>query len=245
LIRIAIGTALPITDPTEGRYALISREMATSGDWVTPTLWMDGRQAPYLGKPPFYFWMSTLSIRLLGPTEFAVRLPAIIATALILALMFLLLKRSLGAPAAATGVVITATTGLVFLLVDSVTVDLHLMFFVAGAVRGLLDQGTGGARSRRPAGGDLDRGAPEVGGASRPQLDRGCRAVLCRRPDPFLVIQVDSPRPCRDRPRSRRQSRRNGDRLCRTSPALGVLLRPRSDRSAHPGNNARFNRSGP
>jgi len=133
LIRVGVGALAPITDPTEGRYALISQEMAASGDWVTPKLWIEGEQVPYLGKPPLFFWTTALSIRLFGPSEFAVRLPAIIATIILLALMFLVLKSSHGAPIAANAVAITATTGLVFFLFATVIVDLHLMLFVAGA----------------------------------------------------------------------------------------------------------------
>jgi 4-amino-4-deoxy-L-arabinose transferase-like glycosyltransferase len=64
LIRVLVGAVVPITDPTEGRYALIAREMVTSGDWVTPRLWIEGAQVPYLGKPPLFFWETALSIRL-------------------------------------------------------------------------------------------------------------------------------------------------------------------------------------
>ncbi len=134
LVRMVVGAVLPITDPTEGRYALIAQEMAASGDWVTPRLWIEGEQVPYLGKPPLFFWATALSLRLLGASEFALRLPAMIAATALLALMFLVLKRSHGTPIAATGVVITATTGLVFFLFAAVIIDLQLMLFTAGAV---------------------------------------------------------------------------------------------------------------
>lgn len=134
LIRVAVGAVLPITDPTEGRYALIAHEMAASGDWVTPRLWLDGEPTPYLGKPPLFFWATALSIRLLGPTEFAVRLPAAIAATALLILLFLVLKQMHGNSVAATGVAITATTGLVFFLFSAVIVDLQLMLFSVGAV---------------------------------------------------------------------------------------------------------------
>ncbi len=59
-----------ITRPDEGRYAEIAREMAVSGDWVTPRL----NGIPYFEKPPLQYWATTLSIGLLGPTALAARL---------------------------------------------------------------------------------------------------------------------------------------------------------------------------
>jgi 4-amino-4-deoxy-L-arabinose transferase-like glycosyltransferase len=59
-------------DPTEARYAEISRVMVELNDWVTP--WFD-YGVPFWGKPPFAFWLSAASFKLLGVNEFAGRLP--------------------------------------------------------------------------------------------------------------------------------------------------------------------------
>jgi hypothetical protein len=59
-----------ITRPDEGRYAEIGREMAVSGDWVTPHL----NGIPYYEKPPLQYWGTAISIDLLGPTPLAARL---------------------------------------------------------------------------------------------------------------------------------------------------------------------------
>jgi 4-amino-4-deoxy-L-arabinose transferase-like glycosyltransferase len=40
--------------PDEPRYAAIGREMARSGDWVTPRLWGQ----PWFEKPPLVYWMT-------------------------------------------------------------------------------------------------------------------------------------------------------------------------------------------
>src|SRR5579871_6503231 len=57
--------------PDEPRYASIAREMARSGDWVTPRLWGE----LWFEKPALLYWMSATGFRLgLGP-ELAPRLP--------------------------------------------------------------------------------------------------------------------------------------------------------------------------
>jgi 4-amino-4-deoxy-L-arabinose transferase-like glycosyltransferase len=59
----------PLNNPDEGRYAEISREMAATGDWVTPRL--DG--IAYFEKPPLMYWAGAAMQDLFGPGEWAVR----------------------------------------------------------------------------------------------------------------------------------------------------------------------------
>jgi 4-amino-4-deoxy-L-arabinose transferase-like glycosyltransferase len=60
----------PLANPDEGRYSEISREMAASGDWVTPRL----NGIKYFEKPPLQYWASAASLSAFGNTEFAARL---------------------------------------------------------------------------------------------------------------------------------------------------------------------------
>lgn len=67
----AFPGAFGLFGPDEPRYASIAREMARSGDWVTPVL--DGK--PWLEKPALLYWMGAVGFQLgLGP-EAAVRVP--------------------------------------------------------------------------------------------------------------------------------------------------------------------------
>ena len=59
----------PLSSPDEGRYAEIAHEMASSGDWVKPTVFGLG----YLRKPPFFYWLTAGSFRLFGESEFSAR----------------------------------------------------------------------------------------------------------------------------------------------------------------------------
>jgi dolichol-phosphate mannosyltransferase len=71
----------PLIEPDEGRYAEISREMLTSGDWLVPQL----DHEPFYDKPPLFFWLVAGSFKLLGTHEWVARLTP--ATATLLALL--------------------------------------------------------------------------------------------------------------------------------------------------------------
>src|SRR5262249_311178 len=66
--------------PDEPRYAWIARDMAETGDWVTPRLY--GR--PWFEKPPLLYWGGATFFKLLGEghPEVAARLPSAISALL-------------------------------------------------------------------------------------------------------------------------------------------------------------------
>lgn len=65
-------------DPDEGRSGLIAREVLASGNLLT--LRWGGK--PYYDKPALFFWLVALALKLLGLSEFAVRLPSALAATL-------------------------------------------------------------------------------------------------------------------------------------------------------------------
>ncbi|HWZ97317.1 MAG TPA: glycosyltransferase family 39 protein [Candidatus Dormibacteraeota bacterium] len=66
--------AIGFVGPDEPRYAWIARDMAETGDWVTPRLY--GK--PWFEKPVLYYWMAGASFKLFGVSEAAARLPSAI-----------------------------------------------------------------------------------------------------------------------------------------------------------------------
>ena len=64
--------------PDEPRYAWIARDMAESGDWITPRLY----GSPWFEKPPLYYWSAGICFRLFGVSETTARLPNAIAALL-------------------------------------------------------------------------------------------------------------------------------------------------------------------
>jgi 4-amino-4-deoxy-L-arabinose transferase-like glycosyltransferase len=61
--------------PDEGRYGEIAREMAVSGDWVTPRL----NDLTYFEKPPLQYWLGAATFDVLGVDEWTARLPSAVA----------------------------------------------------------------------------------------------------------------------------------------------------------------------
>jgi len=67
--------SLGLVGPDEPRYAQIAREMAASGDFVTPKL----HGEPWFEKPILYYWMAAAAFKVMGVSELAARLPSALA----------------------------------------------------------------------------------------------------------------------------------------------------------------------
>jgi 4-amino-4-deoxy-L-arabinose transferase-like glycosyltransferase len=67
-------SAVGLVGPDEPRYAWIARDMAESGDFITPRLYGN----PWFEKPPLYYWSAAFSFRLFGVSETTARLPSAI-----------------------------------------------------------------------------------------------------------------------------------------------------------------------
>lgn len=61
-------------DVDASQYASISREILERGDWLHIT----NRHLDYLDKPPLLFWLSALSFKIFGISNFAYKLPSLL-----------------------------------------------------------------------------------------------------------------------------------------------------------------------
>ena len=59
-----------LNEPDEGRYAEIGREMAATGDFLTPRF----NGVIHLAKPPLTYWAIAGGMALVGPNEWGLRL---------------------------------------------------------------------------------------------------------------------------------------------------------------------------
>lgn len=144
--------------PDEPRYASIGREMARSGDWVTPVL--DGK--PWFEKPPLLYW-TTAAGNWVGLTdEWAARLPIALMGFGFLLFFYRTLEREFSARVALTATAILGTSaGWVSLSFVAVT-DLPMSAALNGALlvalfgpQALGARSTGGREARYTAQGYL------------------------------------------------------------------------------------------
>lgn len=127
IARLLMMAVFPLVDTSEPRYAETARIMAETGDWITP--WFEPG-VPFWGKPPLAFWMSALSFRFLGYSDFAARFPAWLATLATLSLMYGFARSQFNIGVARLSVLIYASSLLPFLAAGAVLTDPYLTLAV-------------------------------------------------------------------------------------------------------------------
>lgn len=119
-MRLISMVFFPLVETSEPRYAETARLMVVTNDWITP--WFSAN-VPFWGKPPFAFWMQALSFKWLGFNEFAVRLPAWLATLISAALVYKLASARFGGLAGQVAALIFCSCTLVFVTSGAVITD--------------------------------------------------------------------------------------------------------------------------
>jgi 4-amino-4-deoxy-L-arabinose transferase-like glycosyltransferase len=121
-----LGT-VPLYDLDEGAFTEATREMLSSGNYITPH--KDGE--PRYDKPVLIYWLQAASVKVLGLNELALRLPsAIAATAWLLALWFFV-REHLDQPTATVAALVMALCLQVSLIAKAATADAVLNLFLA------------------------------------------------------------------------------------------------------------------
>lgn len=137
-----------LTHPDEGRYAEIAREMAVTGDWITPRL----NGIKYFEKPPLQYWATAAAYKVFGERHWTSRLWAALTGLLGVAAVFFAGRRLFGpAPGFYAGLVL-ASSALYVGIGHLNTLDMGLTFFMTATALAFLlahSEGTNPVASRR------------------------------------------------------------------------------------------------
>ncbi len=123
-----------LANPDEGRYSEISREMAASGDWITPRL----NGLKYFEKPPLQYWATALAFKAFGEGEHSARLYVLLCgLATLLVTGFTAWK--LHGPAASLGAMLVLVSSPYFMALGGiVTLDMGLTLWTTATFCALL-----------------------------------------------------------------------------------------------------------
>ncbi len=120
----------PLYKPDEGRYGEIPREMAASGDWLTPRL----NGFKYFEKPPLQYWATAAAFKVFGVSDWAARLWTGLAALAGVLMVFAAGNRLYAPPAGAFAAAILASSPLYVLLGQFNTLDMSVTLFLSAAV---------------------------------------------------------------------------------------------------------------
>jgi len=122
--------SFPLFTPDEGRYTEIAREMVASHDYITPR--MNG--APFLDKPILYYWLQSISIRLFGIKEWALRLIPALLGIFGCVMTYMTGRLLFDRKSALLSALILATTPLYFGAAHYTNLDLAVAVFISSSL---------------------------------------------------------------------------------------------------------------
>ena len=133
--------------PDEGRYAEIAREMATSGDWVTPRL----NGIKYFEKPALQYWVTAGAYRLFGEHHWTARLWSALTGFLGILFTAFAATRLFGREAGLLSAAVLGSSLLYTLIAHMNSLDMGMTFFMGGALMSFLlaQQDAASARTNR------------------------------------------------------------------------------------------------
>lgn len=130
---------IDVMDIDAAQYAEMSRELRFSNNWT----FLYDRGSNYLDKPPLLFWLSALSMKVLGVSNFAYKLPSFLVALLAVYATHRLGRRLHGEAVGRLAALILATCQGLFLMINDVRTDTMLMGWVATALWGWAEYRSG------------------------------------------------------------------------------------------------------
>jgi 4-amino-4-deoxy-L-arabinose transferase-like glycosyltransferase len=148
LVAIAVfidSMGRPLANPDEGRYSEISREMAATGDWITPRL----NGVKYFEKPPLQYWATALSFKAFGENEYSARL-YVVACGLLTLLVVGYTGWRVRSPATGAAATLALASSPYFMALGTiVTLDMGLTLWTTATLCAFLLSETAAGKARR------------------------------------------------------------------------------------------------
>jgi hypothetical protein len=116
--------------PDEGRYIGVAWAMLSSGDWLTPTL--DG--LPYFHKPPLFYWLTGLSLKLFGVNDWAGRLASVFGALVAVGGLFFFVRRYAEQRLATLAVAVLVTQPMFFAGAQYANLDMLVAGMIAATI---------------------------------------------------------------------------------------------------------------
>jgi len=149
--RMVFMAEMPLTDPSEARYGVMAANMARTGDFMEPHFIHNGKYQSFDGKPPLFFQAGGVVCKLFGQSEFAVRLPSLLAALLAVGMVFYTVSRLRNKKAALCAAVMCGTNCLFYVFAGLCMTDMLLAFCITGALCAyMLFAGTAARGDSRP-----------------------------------------------------------------------------------------------
>ena len=134
-----------LANPDEGRYSEIAREMALSGDFVTPRL----NDLKYFEKPPLQYWATAISFMLFGENEFTARLYTALCGLGCILLMAYVGKRLYDAETGLLTALVLLSAPYFAAMNEIVTLDMGLTFWMTLSVASFMIANAADAEATR------------------------------------------------------------------------------------------------
>ncbi len=135
-----------LANPDEGRYSEIAREMASSGDFITPRL----NGLKYFEKPPLQYWATAAAFTVFGESELTARLYTFLCGIACLLLVAYTGSRLFDHETGALAALVLLASPYFMMLSEIVTLDMGLTFWMTlGVCSFLLAQATAHDHERR------------------------------------------------------------------------------------------------